>query len=513
MKIYNILFFIVPCISANTFNCKICNILSKYLSNHINYNITKNILEKVTTKVCIRINAGGFCDSSDCINLCNSIVHEYSPYVIEKMKYSLDTKQICEELKICPINRLPIINNISYIYSNITNYEGEQNWTNWENNSDIGYFIQITDIHLDKYYEVGASTDCNLPICCRQIPDKNLDMFNDKLSGFWGSLNKKCDIPIRLSEELHHWFNKTSIEADFVFYTGDAPPHDIWDQSKEENIFYTKIMNDHLMIPFKNIPVFQTFGNHDFYPVDMIYGDNRDNWLYNRLLTNFDNWMSDESIKTIKFGGFYSQRCRNDLRVISLNSLSLTNHSLFHTDYRLNDWPDPYRQMAWLNDILQQSNQLGEKIIFIFHHPFNDWNIQIQNYFKDLLKQYSHNIILLLGGHTHNNFPELYDEAINLWGYISGSLTTYGEIAGNPSFNRFKYNRTSYEIIDIEYWILDIEYFNNNLSEQLVWNKKYSALKSLNMTDLSYQSWKKLLITIKKDNNLDRIYKKIYYKI
>lgn len=63
--------------------------------------------------------------------------------------------------------------------------------------------VQITDIHIDPYYEGGANADCGEPLCCRaSSPRQSPAKF--KAAGLWGDY-RNCDTPVSsLKSALEH---------------------------------------------------------------------------------------------------------------------------------------------------------------------------------------------------------------------------------------------------------------------------------------------------------------------
>ena len=102
--------------------------------------------------------------------------------------------------------------------------------------------------------------DCGDPLCCRKesgvallesqkagryrlelATDTALDLVSWSLPRMlkapihrWGDL-RKCDTPLRTIEAMymhiaaHH-------TVDLIYWTGDLPPHDIWNQSRDGNV-------------------------------------------------------------------------------------------------------------------------------------------------------------------------------------------------------------------------------------------------------------------------------------
>lgn len=57
-------------------------------------------------------------------------------------------------------------------------------------------------------------------------------------------------------------------DIDYILWTGDLPPHDVWNQTREENL---KILRDtvaQMVEMFPGIPIFPALGNHESAPVN-----------------------------------------------------------------------------------------------------------------------------------------------------------------------------------------------------------------------------------------------------
>jgi hypothetical protein len=65
---------------------------------------------------------------------------------------------------------------------------------------------------------------------------------------------------------------------DFVLYTGDDPPHDIWEQSREWNLLAITKINGLMNQYLPNVPVFSCVGNHEAFPVNQFEGPPYDDW-------------------------------------------------------------------------------------------------------------------------------------------------------------------------------------------------------------------------------------------
>lgn len=57
-------------------------------------------------------------------------------------------------------------------------------------------------------------------------------------------------------------------DIDYIIWTGDLPPHDIWNQTKESNLNILRETIEQLILYFPNIPIFPALGNHESAPVN-----------------------------------------------------------------------------------------------------------------------------------------------------------------------------------------------------------------------------------------------------
>ena len=81
------------------------------------------------------------------------------------------------------------------------------------------------------------------------------------LSGKWFSYGEMgCDIPERTFLSMVEKVKELS--PDFVTWTGDIVPHDVWMQSYDHAIKYQKYLSDIMTTEFE-MPVYGIMGNHD----------------------------------------------------------------------------------------------------------------------------------------------------------------------------------------------------------------------------------------------------------
>ena len=88
--------------------------------------------------------------------------------------------------------------------------------------------LHITDVHIDEHYEENTDSECTQPLCCRKVSD---GVKNSEKSHYWGT-RRSCDIPFRTFEATMEAAKRKLPNPDLIFWTGDAPAHDIWAYSK-----------------------------------------------------------------------------------------------------------------------------------------------------------------------------------------------------------------------------------------------------------------------------------------
>lgn len=68
-------------------------------------------------------------------------------------------------------------------------------------------------------------------------------------------------------------------DIDYILWTGDLPPHDVWNQTREENLKILRETVVQMVEMFPGIPIFPSLGNHETAPVNRYL--QRNNFIYN----------------------------------------------------------------------------------------------------------------------------------------------------------------------------------------------------------------------------------------
>ncbi|KAM9437444.1 sphingomyelin phosphodiesterase isoform 3-T8 [Salvelinus alpinus] len=224
----------------------------------------------------------------------------------------------------------------------------------------------LTDIHWDQEYAVGSSADCKDPLCCRN--ESGSPDWRQRAAGFWGSYSK-CDLPLRTVENMLENAARTG-PWDWVYWTGDIPAHNIWSQTRKQQLseltVITRLIHSHL----GNLKVYPAIGNHESTPVNsfpppFVHGNRSSRWLYDTMAEEWAPWLPEEALKTLRYGGFYTVEVQPGLRVVSLNM----NFCARENYWLMVNSTDPANQLQWLIHILQASEEKGERVHIIGHIP------------------------------------------------------------------------------------------------------------------------------------------------
>lgn len=128
----------------------------------------------------------------------------------------------------------------------------------------VSKILHLSDTHIDLHYAVGGDAKCEEPLCCRKS-SKSIPL--SRQSGFWGDY-RNCDVPLRTLQAMLKEIKKNHKDIDYIIWTGDIPPHDIWSQSREGQLGLirevSKLINQYL----GHIPIYPALGNHESLPVN-----------------------------------------------------------------------------------------------------------------------------------------------------------------------------------------------------------------------------------------------------
>ena len=184
--------------------------------------------------------------------------------------------------------------------------------------------VHFSDIHVDPFYETGASYNCTKPICCRPYTTADSPGNNQYPAGPYG--NTRCDAPMTLEESMYAAIKSIVPDAAFTLFTGDIVDHAVWLANETQNL---KDINNAYSRMSGLTQVYGTAGNHEAAPVNSfppkaVSNPNSDQWLYNALSADWSLWIGvNASAKADNYGAYSSKVPGRSLRVISIDRKSV----------------------------------------------------------------------------------------------------------------------------------------------------------------------------------------------
>jgi sphingomyelin phosphodiesterase len=160
-------------------------------------------------------------------------------------------------------------------------------------------------------------------------------------------------------------------DLDYIIWTGDLPPHDVWNQTKDDQLHVLKETVAQLAHYFPNVPIFPSLGNHESTPVNSFpppYVDSAEfsvQWLYDELDAQWRRWLPESTSQTVRYGGYYSVSVRPGFRIISLNMNYCHNKNW----WLLLNTTDPAQELQWLIYELQAAELSGDLVHILGHIP------------------------------------------------------------------------------------------------------------------------------------------------
>lgn len=377
--------------------------------------------------------------------------------------------------------------------------------------------LHITDVHMDQNYVAGSQSSCSSQLCCH-LDSVSVGSKPSSTAGLWGDYGK-CDTPVATYKLLlDHVSRKDKI--DMIVWTGDVPPHDIWNQSRSGQIRTLRSAIQLLTRYFPNTPVFPAIGNHESAPVDSFPPPGiqvaTPTWLYEELTRSWSHWLPNETSETILRGGYYSVGVFPGFRVIALNNNYCDGKNMWLFVNPI----DPTGQLSWLVDELLKAEENGEKVYILGHIPpgsmdcLSGWS---RNYYN-IIYRFESTVAAQFFGHTHaDEFEVFYDSnstsasrrATNM-AYVGPSVTPYSGY--NPGYRIYvvdgNYTNCSWAVIDHENYFLNLTEANS--SPQPQWEQLYSAKSTYEMNSLQPSEWDNLIRKMRLNDTLFQSYYKFY---
>jgi sphingomyelin phosphodiesterase len=372
--------------------------------------------------------------------------------------------------------------------------------------NEHGFFWVITDTHIDPSYKIGADPDnCNGEIlCCRYFHANQTNRAPQ-----FGSYTR-CDQPPSALQQHLNWVrdfsNSMSVKPDFVLYGGDDSPHDNDVQTRETNMGASRQVYQMLSQTLRPMKVYSTIGNHECFPVDQLEEVPRGSWLMDFFTSLWTGTLPEESLRTVKKGGYYSVSLTKGLKLITLNTnwMDIINFYIYQNETK--DYAD---QFNWFEGQLAEAEKNGEKVFVFAHIPsgypgyldgFTTYVPNKQEKYVSIMKKYHKVIVASYHGHKHTDYFQLVMEGGQaLQVSLMGSAMTPWQNR-NPGARLYKYDKKTFDLLDYT------EYYSNlgeaNRIGKVEWQKSYSFLEEYGMKDLKPSSFLELINKFKMDQPL-----------
>jgi len=377
--------------------------------------------------------------------------------------------------------------------------------------------VQITDVHVEPNYAVASSTDCGLPVCCDP-------QWGPGAAGFFGDYN--CNIPRRTVEVFVE--KVRSLDPDIVLFSGDIPPHSVWDETEESQKDCSRTLVDVLLQNLTGYNVYPNIGNHEAYPTNLYSIRNSVMSPLTRGFLAFyaDLWQplanfSAAETTTIQDGGYYSKLIADGLRIISFNSNYMYTFNWYNAinHKRLmgpGQPPGEYDRMrTFVENSLRNAATLGEKVILLGHHPpgGSDYIVRGSRWYRQLVLDYADTIVLQPTGHTHyDEFRMIYDDAGEPKSVVLVSPSMSSGGTRNPSMRVYYLHNETKELLDYDHYFMDLKKGSSQTKAAVNWTDMitllYSAKEEYNLPDLTPASWEHLLKRFEADPDLVRIHRR-----
>ncbi|GAM25490.1 hypothetical protein SAMD00019534_086650 [Acytostelium subglobosum LB1] len=495
--------------AAGLVSCEMCELAAVLFEGFLERNATTEEVIKTTTDVCNTLKI-------EQPEVCHGLMFAYAPVVYDVLiESALEPRMICTKLKMCMAkeNTYEHFNQLDRMASFGSNLLDKPNYKDVkpqeprlkEPFTGVGYILQLADIHTDPYYVVGSNPDCGRPgACCR-------DGTGD--AGFYGDY--LCDIPLHsvglIFEQILEVHKTYPISL--VVYTGDNPPHDIWNQSIPRQVESTEVVSKLINDYFHDFVVLPSVGNHESWPSEeFILPKNQ--WLLDALETSWSPWLDKAELETVKKGGYYTMLVQKGLRVVSINSYDSDLFNLYnlleHSNMNIK-----HNQSDWLINVMEQAEANSEKVIIVGHIPCtlkSSVNDHWCSLYASIVERFSTIIAAQFYGHTHKDQLVVFtDAATNSkatgMNYVSPCITTL--LKHMPSFRLYEYDFTTNEVLNYQQYVTDIREWNAN--GNMTFRLAYTAKELYNLPDLSPQSWYNLAQEFKTNATLFNNYYQFLY--
>ncbi len=314
-----------------------------------------------------------------------------------------------------------------------------------------------------------------------------------------------CDLPLRTAQNAIEdiWANHKDVR--FVLWLGDNQANVFFQMQRTDHRKIMTALGSKLAEHFGPGRVYPVLGNHEGLPRDhMDFTPGISNWLRDIAGDVWKQWLSPESVETVRRCGYYSElHPGTRLRIVGLNSLGRGSTNSFI-------WANTTNvcgQFTWLKDVLYRAERNGEKVLIIEHYPPRNGfaNNQWSERFSILMERFANIVVGHMAGHTHQDSFQVF------------TTTKKNEFAGrsfeHPSMTSDVYVHPSYRIYDMDpstYVLTDYEQYRLNLTkanaeDRPVWELAYKFRNYYHVGDMEDRT---LAVLARKISHDDGHYRK-----
>lgn len=441
------------------YKCKLCHKAVQGIHSFSLHQDNYSYLIQLAKDLCVKYGEDTWFD------ICNQLIDVFKQVVIDAlMDRIFDFEYVCRILNQCPGPNY-IEENFEFYVEGIMRDKPSERET--EDGGETYKFVHISDIHIDLLYKAGSNENCGTPQCCREGKGS---------AGQWGGYN--CDLPLITLESVLSQIN--SLNPDFVIITGDFPPHDVWNQSKESNLNYQSTVAKAFLNLLPNTKLFPIYGNHACYPINQCKLG-KANWIPEPFIRDWK--LSPSHLQSLKYRGGYSEKFRKNLRLIALD----TNTNNCGNLQISKNSTDPLSQLNWLYLQLLEAEKNNEKV-FIFGHisPGDVDSLGIWGqHFNVLMDRFEYTVAGQFYGHSHLDQIHVnrgvYSKKPTSVQWVAPSLTTYTN--NNPAFRVFEADLNSNRLIEIYQYRMNL-LLRNKSKEKPVWELAYKFRELYGVKDI-----------------------------
>eukprot|EP01116_Phalansterium_solitarium_P018093 TRINITY_DN4661_c0_g1_i1.p2 TRINITY_DN4661_c0_g1~~TRINITY_DN4661_c0_g1_i1.p2 ORF type:complete len:535 (+),score=161.15 TRINITY_DN4661_c0_g1_i1:1775-3379(+) len=354
--------------------------------------------------------------------------------------------------------------------------------------------LHLSDIHFDPLYTVGSLTKCPDPLCCRESDGPG---GNGTSAGLWGDFN--CDTSPAMLQFSLKYLASLPEQPQYLLWTGDNPPHDVWRGSRDEAIGRLRNVSQLLAAAFPGMRVLPALGNHDTFPVDSFPLPPANSWIYSAVLEDWAQWLTPDAQTTFAYGGYYQMLLHKGLRLVSLN----TNYCDGSNFWLLFNSTDPAGMYTWFINVLQAAEDAGEKVWVIAHETPGDCGGALGENLNRIVDRYEDTIVGQFYGHHHNDQFLMFYSLENATratsiAYVSPSITTFSN--KNPQYRVYDVDVASSQVVESSTYNVDLLQANANNAPEFY--LEYAASIDYQMEGLLPEDWAQLITRLQSNVTL-----------